>query len=328
MSHEVETMAYAGEVPWHGLGTKVPHDLTVEQFMEKAGLNWKVIRVPLKYDWNGEVRTAKNEELLVRETDGKELSVVSSDWNECQNSTAFKFYEEFVVRGEMNMHTAGSLREGRMVWALAKLNEGFSLFKGKDQVESFLLFSNPHEYGRGYDIRLTPIRVVCNNTLTLSLSRKGDLGIKMDHRKPFDAEFVKKTLGMARQKMVWYKSMAEFLGSKKYTPDNVLDYFRQVFPAPTKEGAAVRNSRNTELALRYMDDQPGAELGRGTWWQPYNTVTYMLDHVAGQYADADKRPDEVKLARRATNLESAWYGNNRNRKNSALELAVEFAKAA
>lgn len=321
MSHEVETMAYAGEVPWHGLGVPVPHDLTIEQFLKKAGLDWRVEKRPLSYTWNGETRSS-GDMALVRDSDGKELTTVGNDWEPCQNIDAFRFFEEYVQAGDMNMHTAGSLREGRMVWALGKINESFDLFKGKDKVESYLLFSNPHEYGRGIDIRFTPIRVVCNNTLTLSLSMQADLSYRANHKKPLNAEEVKRTMGIAKGKLAKYKSMAEFLGAKPYTAANVLDYFRQIFPVSAKESQEVKNSRNTELAIRYMDEQPGAELGRGTWWQPYNAVTYMVDHILGQPAD------KTNLAKRATSLNSAWYGNNRNRKIQALELAVEMAKAA
>jgi len=119
---------------------------------------------------------------LFRSSDGKILSVVSGDWNPVQNHEAFEFFNDFVMAGDMKMHTAGSLREGKNVWALAKVNDDFEILGG-DKVEPYLLFSNPHEYGKCIDVRFTAIRVVCNNTLTLALGSTSDLVVRLNHRR-------------------------------------------------------------------------------------------------------------------------------------------------
>jgi len=154
--------------------------------------------------------------------DDKILDVVSDDWNPVQNAEAFDFFNEFVEAGDMEMHTAGSLREGQIVWGLAKVKDSFELFKG-DQIDSYLLFSNFHKYGHSTDVRFTAIRVVCNNTLTLALNSKAqsDLVVRLNHRKKFDANFVKQTLGIARDNMENYKEMAEFLSKKKFSVDSL-----------------------------------------------------------------------------------------------------------
>jgi len=170
MAHMVETMAYAGEVPWHGLGVPVSNDLTPAQMMQKAGLDWNVQEVETFIEYNGTKQTT-GQKALVRETDGRILTTVGENWKPVQNEQAFEFFHEYVMAGDMEMHTAGSLKDGQMVWALAKINNTMEFFKG-DQVDSYLLFSNPHQYGKTIDIRFTPIRVVCNNTLTLSLDQK------------------------------------------------------------------------------------------------------------------------------------------------------------
>ena len=176
MAHMIEMingkaqMAYSGDVPWHGLGTKVPADLTPVQMLDAAGLNWSVEKVPAFAKVAGkDVEVGRS--ALVRNVDNKILDVVSDDWNPIQNEEAFEFFNEFVAAGDMEMHTAGSLRDGQIVWGLAKVKDSFELFKG-DQVDSYLLFSNFHRYGFSTDVRFTPIRVVCNNTLTLSLNSK------------------------------------------------------------------------------------------------------------------------------------------------------------
>ena len=145
MAHEVETMAYAGQTPWHGLGVPVNNDLTPDQMMVKAGLDWEVEKVDAFVRvGNQEIRTGQ--QALVRSSDNKILTNVGENWNPVQNKDAFNFFTEFVMSGDMDMHTAGSLRGGQMVWALAKTNESFDVF-GEDKVDSYLLFSNPHISG-------------------------------------------------------------------------------------------------------------------------------------------------------------------------------------
>ena len=201
MSALVETMAYAGEVPWHGLGTKVPHDLSTDEMLKKSGLDWSVekvptlVNLPISPDKSGGYQPTGSF-ALVRSSDNKVLAPsVGQNWNPVQNKEAFDFFSEYVEAGDLEMHTAGSLMDGKMVWALAKVKQSFELFKG-DEVENYMLFSNPHQFGKPIDIRMTPIRVVCNNTLTLSLSTDSDSMVKVNHRREFNPEMVKEQLGI------------------------------------------------------------------------------------------------------------------------------------
>jgi phage/plasmid-like protein (TIGR03299 family) len=313
MAHLVETMAYAGETPWHGLGIPVHNDLTPDQMLVKAGLDWTVDKIPAHVRINGDV-VPTGQHALVRSSDGKILSNISEDWNPVQNHEAFDFFNDFVMSGDMEMHTAGSLKEGKNVWALAKVKDSFEILGG-DRVDSYLLFSNPHEYGKCIDIRFTPIRVVCNNTLTLSLGTSSDLFVRLNHRRNFDGELVKRTLGIAHKKMGTYKEVAEMLSTKNFTGETLTEYLQSVFPAlSTKAKDTKILSRPAQQAFEVLETQPGAEFGEGTFWQAFNAVTYTVDHLLGHSPE--------------TRLQSAWYGSNRQRKVHALEKAVEMAGAA
>jgi len=318
MAHEIEEingkaqMAYAGDVPWHGLGTKVPADLTPAQMLEAAGLNWNVTKVPAYATIAGQ-SVAIGQSALVRSLDDSILDVVSDDWNPVQNEEAFDFFNEFVAAGDMEMHTAGSLKEGQIVWGLAKVKESFELFKG-DQIDSYLLFSNFHKYGFSTDVRFTPIRVVCNNTLTLSLNSKVERMAKISHRKVFDPGNVKEMLGIATDKLANYKEMAQFLGSKQAKDEDIVEYFCRIFPVTgSSEVKKKEVSKNAQIAMDILHTQPGAGYAEGTWWQPFNAVTYLTDHLIGRSAD--------------TRLTSSWYGYNKGVKTKALELAIEMAEA-
>lgn len=318
MAHMIETMAYAGEKPWHGLGVEVSNDLTPQQIMQKAGLDWQVEKVQSFVEFNGN-RMATGQESLIRTTDGKILTNVGPGWNPVQNEEAFSFFTEFVMSGDMEMNTAGSIRGGQRVWALAKVKESFDVF-GDDRVDSYLLFSNPHEYGQAIDVRFTPIRVVCNNTLTMSLGQASKNGVRIGHRTKFDADSVKTTMSLAHEKFAKYKEMAEFIGSKNFTVDALIQYYNTVFPNTTrtdvpKEVTKVEDlSRNAKLCLEVLETQPGAEYAAGTWWQALNSVTYVTDHIQGRNAD--------------NRLHSQWFGSNQARKLLAANTAVELANVA
>ena len=312
MSHELEIvngeaqMAYVGDVPWHGLGTKVDRELTPDQFQKVAGLDWTVEKQPLVTATGIPI---KNKQALIRSSDNTVLDVVGKGWNPVQNSEAFEFFHDYVMAGDMEMHTAGSLKDGQMVWALAKTKESFELFKG-DQTDNYFLFTNPHQFGKSINIRMTPIRVVCNNTLTLSLSQDSDKMVTVNHRKAFDPDMVKEQMGIAKEKMEQYKSMAAFLGSKRATGDNIIQYFNEVFGAPAKEkveGAMPFTSRNAKIAMENLTTQPGAQFAEGSWWQAFNSVTYMTDHLQGREGDS--------------RLQSAWYGRNPKLLIPTLKLA-------
>ena len=117
--------------------------------------------------------------------------------------------------------------------------------------------------------------------------------------------------------MEQYKRMAEFLGSKRYTSENIVQYFNEVFGSPAKEkvdGVFPTTSLNAKLALENLDTQPGANFAQGTFWNAFNTVTYLNDHVQGRTTDG--------------RLTSSWYGRNRRVKLKALDKALEYAEAA
>lgn len=337
MAHELEidettgkaNMVYVGsEVPWHSLGTQLDSNkiYTPAEILAEANLDWKVEKRDAYYkDDKGNFIRAPRKQALVRSTDGKYMDIVSDGWKPVQNEVAFEFFSDYIKAGGMTLHTAGSLKEGKIVWALAKINESFTVFN-KDQIDSYLLLSNPHQFGFGVDVRFTPIRVVCANTLSLSLEGQTKLGISLNHRSDFNVEKVKEALKEAANKMKTYKEAAEFLGASKFTSKTVFEYFKQVFPKVSGVDTKVINindvknrmkkeySRNAETALEVLDTQPGAEYAKGSWYHAFNTVTYLTNHVLGHNDD--------------TRVQSLWYGVNKDRNIRALALALSFAKAA
>jgi len=317
MSHEVETMAYAGQVPWHGLGTKVAADLTPRQMQKQAGLDWSVVKRPSFVTFDGDmIETGTN--ALLRESDNSVLSPsVGDGWEPVQNSEAFDFFNEFCLAGDMEMHTAGSLKNGQIVWVLAKIKESFDVL-GEDRVDNYMLFSNPHQYGKSLNVRMTPTRVVCNNTLTMSLNGATNNEVKLNHRREFNADLVKDQMGLAHEKFEQYRDAARFMASKKAKFSDLITFYNEVFPAANTKKKEAKEyadlSTTAKAAFDVLETQPGAEMAMGTWWNALNSVTFITDHKLGRSTDA--------------RMASAWFGINQTRKLKATNIALEMAEAA
>jgi len=317
MSHEVETMAYAGQVPWHGIGTKVAADLTPRQMQKQAGLDWSVVKRPSFVTFDGDmIETGTN--ALLRESDNTVLSPsVGDGWEPVQNSEAFDFFNEFCLAGDMEMHTAGSLKNGQIVWVLAKIKESFDVL-GEDRVDNYMLFSNPHQYGKSLNVRMTPTRVVCNNTLTMSLNGATNNEVKLNHRREFNADLVKDQMGLAHEKFEQYRDAARFMASKKAKFSDLITFYNEVFPAANTKKKEAKEyadlSTTAKTAFDVLETQPGADMAMGTWWNALNSVTFITDHKLGRSTDA--------------RMASAWFGINQTRKLKATNIALEMAEAA
>lgn len=293
--------------PWHRLGNPVSDDMMPLEMMQTAGVDWEVEKVDSFVEFEGK-RIPTGQQSLIRKTDGRVLTQVGKGWKPVQNREAFEFFTDFVANGDMQMDTAGSLKDGRIVWALADVRDGFTLFGG-DEVRGYLLFSNPHMYGKSIDVKFVLERVVCHNTLSVALNEKGQPSIRVNHRSEFDAERVKEVLGLSHKKVEKFKEAAELLGSKSYVKSDLYEYFGEVFGRSAKEDKDL--SRTAERALEIVENQPGADFKPGSYWNMFNAVSYITDHELGRSDD--------------TRLTSAWFGGNAKRKVDALDLALKMA---
>lgn len=320
MAHMVETMAYAGQVPWHGLGTKVSPNLTPEEILEEAGLNWDVDKVPLQTTTGILI---PDKYALVRVQDQKALSVVGEAYKPVQNSDAMAFFKRFVEAGRMTMETAGSLDGGRRIWGLARMKTTDFALANDDKVEGYLLLSQPHIAGIALSIMFTPIRVVCNNTLTYALSeasRNKRAAFRMAHTTVFSAEVQDKAievLGLSTERMKTYRETAEYLRSRRATKQAVSEYFVRLMQPdlanqPPEDVNPDLFNRAVVRLHEVVNTQPGVEMAGGTWWNAFNAVTYYLDHLHGHSPNV--------------RLRSGWYGHGASVKHRALNLAAQYAK--
>lgn len=164
MAANVESMFYVREAPWHGLGKRVEHALSSEEALKEAELDWTVIQKSIQTEDNAEIPGYKAN---IRSTDQRMLGVITDRYKVVQNHEAFAFADELLGEG-VRFETAGSLQNGRKVWLLAKLPESYTITG--DDVCPYMVFSNSHDGSGSIKVAMTPIRIVCQNTLNLALN--------------------------------------------------------------------------------------------------------------------------------------------------------------
>ena len=275
MAANVETMFYTREKPWHGLGTMVAEAPNSKDALRLAGLNWKVLQKPVY---------TENEELVqgykanVRDTDRKVLGVVTDRYKVIQNEEAFAFTDTLLGEG-VRYETAGSLQEGRRVWMLARLPREFII--GGERISPYMVFSNTHDGSRAVKTALTPIRVVCNNTLNLAL-RTAKRSWSMIHTGDISGkiEEAKNTLLLADEYMTALGQEFEDLRKIKLSEKQVLDYIKILLPM--EENYSLLQKRGVEklradMKMRYFDAPDLKDVGNNGY-RFVNAVSDFATH--------------------------------------------------
>lgn len=275
MAANVETMFYVRETPWHGLGTRVMEAPGSEDALELAGLNWKVRQEPIYTDNNLLIPGYKAN---VRDLDDKVLGVVTNRYKVVQNDEAFAFTDGLLGEG-VRYETAGALLDGRKVWILARMPREFII--NGEQISPYLVFSNTHDGSGAIKVAVTPIRVVCNNTLNLALStakrswsmvHTGDVQGKMEE--------AKQTLFMAEKYMSRLGREFENLRKIELTDRQVMDYIKLLLPYENEDNSLhVRNINRLreDMQKRYFDAPDLKDVGNNAY-RFVNAVSDFATH--------------------------------------------------
>ena len=275
MAANVETMFYVRETPWHGLGTRVMEAPGSEDALELAGLNWKVRQEPIYTDNNLLIPGYKAN---VRDLDEKVLGVVTDRYKVVQNDEAFAFTDGLLGEG-VRYETAGALLDGRKVWILARMPREFII--NGEQISPYLVFSNTHDGSGAIKVAVTPIRVVCNNTLNLasstakrswSMVHTGDVQGKMEE--------AKQTLFMAEKYMSRLGREFENLRKIELTDRQVMDYIKLLLPYENEDNSLhVRNINRLreDMQKRYFDAPDLKDVGNNAY-RFVNAVSDFATH--------------------------------------------------
>ena len=275
MAANVETMFYVREKPWHGLGVKVMEAPTSKDALILAGLDWKVEQKPIFTETNQLIPGYKAN---VRDIDDKTLGVVSDKYKVIQNDEAFAFTDALLGEG-VRYETAGSLKGGKTVWMLARLPQEYII--GGEHICSYLVFSNTHDGSGAVKVAMTPIRVVCSNTLNLCLStakrswsmiHTGDINQKLEE--------AKNTLFLAQNYMTELGKEFDSLNQKKITDKEIEEYIELLIPM--KDNPTPLQEKNIlklreDLRARYYKAPDLKDLGH-TAYRFINAVSDFATH--------------------------------------------------
>lgn len=313
MAHEFESGFFVRQPAWHRLGVVLPESPHVGDAIRLAGLDWRVGLAPLFTAAGEEVATHR---ATVRESDGRVLGVVGRGYRPLQNDQAFSFFEPFVSSGACSLEAAGSLREGKRVWVLARVNGAEAEVVGGDTVRGYFLLSNAHDASQAVRAQFTSIRVVCMNTLGQA-DRRAERGVedclRVRHTAGLEAglSLVQKATDMAAKTFAAsvedYRRMAE----KRLPVEGFARYVSEVLEGPAEGGSLGQMPKAWDALLRSYHAGPGARIPGvfGTYWGAYNAVADWVDHLRGV------RGEDVRL-------DSAWFGSGAKLKQRALGIAL------
>lgn len=318
MAHEVETMAYVREVPWHGLGNKIESLATSEEMLVAAGLDWEVekrdVLVPLK---ESGYRKIPNQWGVVRATDEEPLGVTGDVHAFCQNRDAFAWGDEIVADEGAYWETAGSLRGGRIVFMSMEMPKHIIIPGDDGEIVPYLLITNGHDGKRSLEAAVTPVRTVCKNTLNMALAdAKQRITLRhatnLDERMAVAAE----ALGITYTYMDALEATAKRLAAKKMSQARVEEVLRSVFPVPESFDTPDRiDMTDFAKALAVWKNSDNLESIRKTGWGVVNAVAEYLDHEV-EYRARRWTPGDTRF--RALVI----GGVAMNKKNAALRTAL------
>jgi phage/plasmid-like protein (TIGR03299 family) len=318
MTAEVESMFSLKEVPWHGLGRILDNPPTTEEAIRCAGLDWEVKLVPLTAKLDGEELQDIDRWATVRATDRKVLGTVGGTYRPLQNVDAFKFFQPALDAGEAHLETAGSLREGRRVWVLARLKQDPIEIVPGDAVMSYILLSNGHDGSMAVRAGFSSIRVVCANTLAAAHEGQASKLLRVRHTentaKTLDE--VRDIMDLGRREFVASTEKMRALARKGVNVEDLKEYVRLVFqPKVTMTTETEQKAKCDRLMGKIIplfevgrgNDMPGV---KGTMWAAYNAVNEYLGWERG---------------RNDTRLDSLWFGDGANVNRRAFDLALQVA---
>lgn len=345
MSHELDftkgvaAIAYTGDVPWHGYGNRLTPGDPLEKWIQEAGMDYEVLESPIYHNrWitnenkdspAGELRAAAMNPYSFKQVPGKKiltrsdtddiLSVVTDRYKLVQPREVMEFFRDLIEDMGFEMHTAGVLKDGNRVWALAKTGKDFSI-NGQDKVEGYLMLATSYDGKFSTTAQFTSIRVVCWNTLSWSLSaEEGNQGVvKIPHTTDFDANAVKGELGLLGNinEEGWSQfqdnvvKLSEFQVSKK----QAVEFFLELLGV--EDGAEGRQLQTTKKLLAFYESGPGSKFisSHNTTWGLVNAVSFFTDHA--------------RRGRNDRRFDSASFGSGAQLKAQAFNKALELVDAA
>lgn len=316
-------IAFVGDVPWHGLGNPLQHGASIEEWIAASGMDFTIERTPALYKVERDGMKAyvkvPNRDVLMRSDTMAALGVVSDGYNVVQPSEVLEFFRDLTEAYDYQLEVAGCLFGGKRVWATASTGEGDYVVDRDDTINRFLLLATACDGSLATTGKNTGIRVVCNNTLQASL-HDGESMIKVSHRERFDADKMKRDLGIQRQSFAEMMDEMRALAAIRVNTATAKEITAQLFPTTRKDKATGQlvDPMSTFQASTVMGLFDGKARGSqfkgvmGTGYGYVQAVTEFVDYQARAHT-----PDN--------RLDSAYFGRGSDLKNLAIGKVLELA---
>lgn len=320
MAHELEIingqaqMFFRGESPWHKLGRMIPQEqrLTSQEAIVAAGLDWTAETKSL-FLGDGSLAPAN---AVVRSDTNAILGVVGKDYMPLQNINAFTFFDSFIESNQAQYETAGSLRDGKRVWVLAKINADIDVVKGNDILERYVLLSNSHDGTTAVRAGFTNIRVVCANTLAVSHSSANSRLIRVRHGRNVreNLDRVAEIMNLANREFEATLEQYKFLANREINSTDLEKYVKMVMVGDKKlELNPEAGSRILNKVIPLFEKGRGNDMNeiKGTYWAAYNAISEYLQYEKGN-------DDQIRI-------DSLMFGQSATLLDNALKVAVKMA---
>lgn len=316
MPAALESGFFGGNVPaWHGLGTVIEREVvSTREALHLAELDWLVSKEPvLHYPGvevdedaattvvpEGDANVVPGAFFTIRNHDQKVLGIVGRDYKVLDNHEAFAFGDDILDSGDAKWHTAGSLHGGKRVWMLAKLSD--QIVPGGEETEAidqYLLISTSHDGSTAITAAVTPVRVVCQNTLTMALTGN-PRAYRIRHTASMDGRIAeaRKTLGLAMNYGQQLKSLAEDMMMERFTSADFMPLMNDLIPVPEKEGAGRSRALNQRQQLHYVwKASDNLDNVRHTKWGMLQAVVEYHDHHTTSKNTKDSSSEENRFKR-------------------------------
>ncbi|WP_350588125.1 DUF932 domain-containing protein [Psychrobacter sp. 78a-MNA-CIBAN-0178] len=326
MAHLIESMAYVGETPWHGLGNELSPKQPIEVWAREAGMDWRIESSDVSYMATNDkgqnlIMPYDNNKVLYRSDTLEPLSVVSQRYQEVQPNEILEFYRDLTEQADFELETAGVLKEGRKFWALARTGQSATL-RGGDVSHGYLLLATACDGTLATTAQFTNIRVVCNNTLAISLANGNGGVVKVPHSTTFDANKVKQQLGVSVSQWDEFNYEMKQLSERRVTQAEAANYLSRVFNnqdddlilfnSAKKEKDAVPNAKAMNKVMNMFNGQ-----GRGADLDAARDTAYGLLCSITEYVDHERR-----AMSRDHRLDGAWFGSGAKLKQKGLEESL------
>jgi len=303
------SMMYVGDAPWHKLGVKLPKLATSAEAIEAAGLDYEVDKKQLYSKTNGRrlVDVPRSFCTVRRDTEAV-LGVVGERYTVLQNNDAFTFFDSLVGAGEAIFETAGALGQGETIWLMAKL-PGYIRIGRNDEVKKYLLLTNSHDGKSMVRTKLSPVRVVCSNTLSTALQgAEQEVHIRHTPSAVDRLAEAHKILGLTNQLYQELDLIFNRMNVKRITERQLIEYVKTLVPDNEEASFNTRTENIRSKILELSETGAGAEYSRGSLWGALNAVSEYTDHVQNS-SIPEKR------------LTSVWFGSGERMKLRAFDLA-------